>query len=206
MARSHRVSSSEGLGIVSLSFIRSLPDFLRPNYPVSNQNKVLTTCLALLVVVEFSAIVVYYANIRDNVFFTQLSSHTTGVIEKTMCVFIVVTDISLAGSLVFLLRRRRSGFAKTDSIIKRLIAYIVSTSLVTVVVAALCIMSLFAFPRTFLFISFAHFISQCMFDFTYKYMTVTDLLSTSRLRQLHVRLVSHPNRSLLRASFIVPLG
>ena len=129
---------------------------------VSDRNRALTAGLALVVVIEFTDLMIYYANIHNKKLFSQLSSNTTEVIEKVTCSIILFTDIVLASCLVFLLYRRRSGFGKTDSIVKRLITYIVSTSLVTVIVMGLAFISLFAFPGTFLYISLTRLVSQCM--------------------------------------------
>lgn len=128
---------------------------------VSNGNRILTGLLIVFVALEFSVIMVYYASIREQKFFLQSMTFKVMTIAKTTSAFVASTDLVLASSLVFLLRRRRSGFKTTDSIVQRLIAYTISTSLVTFLVASLGLMALIAFPMTFLWIGLAHLISQC---------------------------------------------
>lgn len=128
---------------------------------VSQRSVILTAALVILVSVEFAGITVYYAAIRENRFFVQLTRYKIMLIEKIITSIAAFTDLALAGSLVFLLRRRRSGFAQTDSIVQRLIAYTVSTSLVTFVIACIALISILVWPKSFVFIGCAHLISQC---------------------------------------------
>ena len=152
---------------------------------VSHRNLVLTAALAILVSIEFAGITVYYAAIRENKFLVQLTRHKIMLIENIMTSTAAFTDLALAGSLVFLLRRWRSGFAQTDSMVQRIIAYTVSTSLVTFLVACLAIISLLAWPKTFVFIGCAHLISQCEW-FTLHKEPVFSLLTIQSLQAMSI--------------------
>ena len=94
---------------------------------MSKKNKILVAALAFLVVVEFVSVMLYFSRVKNTKFLVYLANPTTTTIEKVMNGIFVITDVALAGALVVLLHRSRSGFSRTDSIIKQLIAYTLST-------------------------------------------------------------------------------
>ena len=94
---------------------------------MSKKNKVLVVVLAFLVAVEFALVMVYFARVKNTKLLVDLANPKTTTIEKIMNGVFVITDVALAGALVVLLHRSRSGFLRTDSIIKQLIAYTLST-------------------------------------------------------------------------------
>ncbi|KAF9510616.1 hypothetical protein BS47DRAFT_1347742 [Hydnum rufescens UP504] len=50
-----------------------------------------------------------------------------------------ITDIVIAAFMCLLLRRRRTGFQKTDSVLKHMVLYTISTGLVTSVLSCICL-------------------------------------------------------------------
>ena len=104
-------------------------------FQVSSKNKVLCGVLGSLVALEFCSVMLYYSRIRKAKLFTEFSNRTTTTIEKVMNGIFILTDTSLAGSLVVLLRKNRSGFSKTDTIVRKLIRFTISTSLPTAIMA-----------------------------------------------------------------------
>ena len=102
---------------------------------VSKRNKVLVAVLSFFVVAEFGSVIAYFVKIKRATLYVDFADRTTTTIERTMNVIFIVTDTSIAGSLVYLLQKNRSGFRKTDSIIHRLILFTISTSAPTAVVA-----------------------------------------------------------------------
>lgn len=115
----------------------------------------------MLVVVEFSAIMVFYGSVQGELLWIQLTTFKVVTIEEITSSLVVLTDVFLASSLVFLLLRLRSGVKRTDSVVKRLVVYIISTSLITSLVACLALTAAIVFPKTFLWICFVHLLCQC---------------------------------------------
>ena len=91
--------------------------------------------LAILVILEFAATLVYYGHLTSVKSVVSLSSHTSRAIENTMNALYLVTDSILSSYLVFHLRRMRSGTKQTDSVVDIITIYTVSTSFVTVAIA-----------------------------------------------------------------------
>lgn len=73
--------------------------------------------------------------------FFQLQSKTDNALRAAMNSFALATDVALALSLIILLHRIRSGLRNTDSVVNRISVYVVSTSLVTVVVSTMAIVA-----------------------------------------------------------------
>ena len=136
--------------------------------------------------------IVYCVTISKATFLTQLATYRTSTIEKIMNSTLIFADVALAGSLVFLLQRRRSGFKKTDSGLKLIITYTVGTSAVTVIVTALALATNICYPDSFAYVACDLVISKCEFMFWHWIF----LLTRFRLHQLHVcfvRFFQYPN-------------
>jgi len=52
-----------------------------------------------------------------------------------------ITDLTLAGSMTFLLRRQRTGFMRTDNAINRMVFYTINTGTITSVVAVIILVT-----------------------------------------------------------------
>ncbi|KAI0659169.1 hypothetical protein C8Q70DRAFT_155767 [Cubamyces menziesii] len=64
----------------------------------------------------------------------------------------VVADILIAASMCVLLAKRRTGFAKTDSMVRVLILYSVNTGALTSLCALICLITYATMPDNFIFI------------------------------------------------------
>ena len=128
---------------------------------MGNKRLVLPIFLSHLVAGEAAAICLYYAKANEAQLFEQLTFSENVHVEQAMNVLFVVADLALATSMVFLLRQHRSGFAKTDSIIQRIVSYTLSTSLVTVVVSTVALISVIVAPSSFLFLAADLTICKC---------------------------------------------
>lgn len=162
-------------------------------FSVSNKNRILTGSLVILIIVEISAVTIFYDSVQGGLLWSRYETFKVMTIEEIVSALVVFTDIFLASSLVFLLRRRRSGVKRTDSIVRRIIVYIISTSLVTSLVACLGLMTVIAFPRTFLYLCFAHLISQCT---CFLPINEQDLLTRIYLGYVNCMFVSYVSHSL----------
>ena len=73
-------------------------------------------------------------------------------LEKICNVLRAVSDISIAGALVFLLRQSRTGFKRSESIVNKLIIFSINTGAVTTLCAIMAL--IFVSRRFFSSISF----------------------------------------------------
>ena len=109
---------------------------------------------------------------------TQLQTLLT--LEKVCNVLGAVSDISIAGTLVFLLRKSRTGFKRTETLVNRLVMFSINTGLITSMCAIMALVSVrptflallsptnidivflkvLAWPNTFLYIAFYLLISR----------------------------------------------
>ncbi|KAJ7035209.1 hypothetical protein C8F04DRAFT_1099429 [Mycena alexandri] len=69
-------------------------------------------------------------------------------------------DLSVALALCYLLRRSRTGFARTDSLIRMLMMYAVNTGLVVAIDAAAGMLSFVFMPTNFIFLGFYLLLSK----------------------------------------------
>ncbi len=62
-------------------------------------------------------------------------------LEKVCNVFGAVSDIGIAGTLVYLLRKSRTGFKRTETLVNRLIMFSINTGLITSMCAIMALVS-----------------------------------------------------------------
>ncbi|KAF9069248.1 hypothetical protein BDP27DRAFT_1421219 [Rhodocollybia butyracea] len=89
-------------------------------------------------------------------------------------IFAILSDISIAFALVLLLRRKRSGFEDTNSLIKKLVAYAINRCILTSVLAVL---------QVILFMSFPNSMYAFAFDFIIGKLYVNSLLASLNSRK-----------------------
>ncbi|KAL0960625.1 hypothetical protein HGRIS_005656 [Hohenbuehelia grisea] len=70
-------------------------------------------------------------------------------------------DIIIAMSLCFYLTRSRTGFKRTDSLITTLIAYSLTTGLITSVIASVAVITFAIMPTNFIWLSFFWILGKC---------------------------------------------
>lgn len=106
-----------------------------------------------------------FSNIRDREWLGRASES-----------LVVVSDFSIAGSLIFYLNRSRTGFKRTETMVNRLIIFTINTGLSTSVVATL----------TLLFVSntppLSHLVSESAWCLVYWIRFPCFLITTSTLR------------------------
>ncbi|KAL5524135.1 hypothetical protein ACEPAG_8308 [Sanghuangporus baumii] len=127
-------------------------------FSLSNQNYLLAGTLTLLSVVQlaYGSVYIHLVHVRP------LS--TTIKFERAMNVLVFVTDIAIALAIVILLRRRRSGFRRTEGLIKRLVALTIGTSLITGVMAILAFIVAEVLPNTLIYLIIDFCISKLYYN------------------------------------------
>ncbi|OCB91622.1 hypothetical protein A7U60_g1121 [Sanghuangporus baumii] len=114
---------------------------IRRAWYLSNKNRILTGALCVAVLAQFAVTMTYsirIAIVRENKLLPgmQLAAAATAAI----------TDTYLAVVLVWLLRKARSGFKRSDSVVNRLVTYTIGSSLVTAVSALFALVSAVVAP------------------------------------------------------------
>ncbi|KAL0949179.1 hypothetical protein HGRIS_009257 [Hohenbuehelia grisea] len=75
-------------------------------------------------------------------------------LSMTVNVLAAVGDALIAGSLVYLLQRSRTGFRKSDTMISKLTMFTVNTGLLTSICATASLISILLWGNTFIYIAF----------------------------------------------------
>lgn len=96
---------------------------------MSEKNNRLAAVLLILISGKLAPIVVYFAQLYHITSALQLRDYMATA--TAMSAVFAFVDTTLACTLVVLLRRRRSGFDRTDSMINRIMRYTIGTGLVT---------------------------------------------------------------------------
>ncbi|KAI8970569.1 hypothetical protein BD414DRAFT_540849 [Trametes punicea] len=99
----------------------------------------------------------------------------------------VVADILIAGSMCVFLSRRRTGFTRTDSMVRVLILYSINTGALTSLCALLCLITYATMPDNFIFIGI-YFVLPKLF--------LNSLLATLNARRPLREAVSGPMLSI----------
>ncbi|KLO17950.1 hypothetical protein SCHPADRAFT_139964 [Schizopora paradoxa] len=134
--------------------------FLYRVFRLSHRNYLLVGVLAVLSAGQFTSIVVYFAKVYPMKTLAELSTLIT--LEKVCNILGAVSDLSIAASLVFLLRnsRSQSRFKQTQTLVNRMIMFSIKTGLITSFCAIMAFVSVLAWPETFMYIAFYLLISR----------------------------------------------
>ncbi|KLO04985.1 hypothetical protein SCHPADRAFT_947285 [Schizopora paradoxa] len=132
--------------------------FIYRAWRLSRHNLVLVTFLSLFSLGQSLSILIYYIKSFNFKTLAQLSD--LFILEKVLNVFGVVSDFSIAGTLIFLLQRSRTGWKTTDSIVNRLILFSINTGAVTSLCAIFALIFVSVYPNTFIYITFYMLISK----------------------------------------------
>lgn len=119
---------------------------------VSNGNYILAGITGVLVFGQFLLTIIDYGKIANYKTFLQLS--TDFRVVRAVNALSVAADATIALTLVFLLHKIRSGFKRSDTLINKLIAYAINTSLVTGICSVGSLVATVAWPQTFIFLFF----------------------------------------------------
>ena len=128
------------------SFVASLITFLA----VSNRNYVVTGGLTFLVSSQLAVTIIYLTKARTLRRVEQLVSIVD--YERAMNVMIFVTDTTIALTLMYYLWNLRSGFRRTQHILKRLVSYTIGTGLIVGMMMIGAFVAAEVFPNTLIYI------------------------------------------------------
>ncbi|KAL5514828.1 hypothetical protein ACEPAG_2144 [Sanghuangporus baumii] len=105
--------------------------FVRRAWYLSNKNKILLGILCADILTQFVVATIYYGQIYHLTSWTQFTKvvHT----ELAMNCISVFTDTFLGVVVVWLLWKNRSGVKRTDSLVTRLVLYMIGSGLVTAI-------------------------------------------------------------------------
>ncbi|KAL5514910.1 hypothetical protein ACEPAG_2226 [Sanghuangporus baumii] len=147
-----RVSRSSIHCAIITAFIDAMAQaiFVRRAWYVSKKNKAITAVLCIAILAQFAITTAYYGQIYGATIVTQLTEavHT----ELAMNYIVVCTDALLAGVLVWLLYRSRSGVKRTDSIVNRVIMYTIGSGLVPAIWAIVAAIGAQVSPRSVIYL------------------------------------------------------
>ncbi|OCH93188.1 hypothetical protein OBBRIDRAFT_350577 [Obba rivulosa] len=117
--------------------------------------------------------------------FTQLSP----IFYVAVCAAIMA-DVLIASSQVATLWRLRTGFKRTDSIVRTLMLYSINTGLLTSVMAVVCLVTYVSMPDTFIYVAVYHIVSGLLLNaLLATYNAKTEL----RNFESNVQVLSNPN-------------
>ncbi|EJD05289.1 uncharacterized protein FOMMEDRAFT_27450 [Fomitiporia mediterranea MF3/22] len=118
-------------------------------WKLSQGNKWLVIYLMITVLAAFSFITSYFAkSIEGSTFSNVKSREWLGRASESL---VVISDFSIAGSLIYYLQRSRTGFRKTETMVNRLTILTVNTGLSTSIVATLTLIFLSAYPHKYIY-------------------------------------------------------
>ncbi|KAJ7228989.1 hypothetical protein GGX14DRAFT_692836 [Mycena pura] len=129
---------------------------------MSNRNKALTAIVALLVVAEFGCSVAFTVESMKLGTWKELGELKG--LSMTVNVLGAVSDFVIAVILVFYLRRSRTGFKKSDTMITKLIVFSVSTGLLTSVCAIASLVSIIIWGQTLIYVAFYFSLGRLYFN------------------------------------------
>ncbi|KAL5478277.1 hypothetical protein ACEPAI_2461 [Sanghuangporus weigelae] len=149
---------------------------IRRAWYLSSKNNILAGVLSAAVLAQFSLTLTYYGQVINLNRIAQLDDaiHT----ELAMTGVAVFTDTLLAVVLIWLLRKARSGFRRSDSIVNRLVMYIVGSSLVTAMCVIVALISAAVAPHSFIYLLADLVIPKLYFN-----CMLASLNARSRLRE-----------------------
>ncbi|OCB91624.1 hypothetical protein A7U60_g1123 [Sanghuangporus baumii] len=161
----YRFQETSPAVVVLTSLISALAQviFVQRAWYLSDKNYVILGTLSIAVLAQFAENMAYFArivNIRD----IRLIGDNLLPIEFSTASVTVFTDTFLAVVLIWLLRKARSGFRRTDSIVNRLVAYIVGSSLITVVCSLVGLIGATVAPHSFIYMSCGLVLTKLYFN------------------------------------------
>ncbi|KAI9460439.1 hypothetical protein HD554DRAFT_1587456 [Boletus coccyginus] len=121
-------------------------------YRLSNESWLATGLVMILVIGEFVLVVVYAIQALPFKTFVQLTSLKT--LSMSVNAVAAAGDVLIAVLLCALLQRSRTGFRRSDSLINKLIVFSINTGLLTSLCAIASLVSIVAWPNTFIYIAF----------------------------------------------------
>ncbi|KAL5514868.1 hypothetical protein ACEPAG_2184 [Sanghuangporus baumii] len=122
---------------------------IRRAWYLGSKNRVLTGALSVAVLAQFAVSMSYSIRIASIEEIVLLADAIP--LQIASAAVAGITDTCLAVTLVWLMRRARSGFRRSDSIVKRLVTYTIGSSLVTAICAVFSLISAAVAPHSFIY-------------------------------------------------------
>ncbi|TDL20087.1 hypothetical protein BD410DRAFT_805328 [Rickenella mellea] len=138
---------------------------------LSHKNIWLVGGIMFLVVAELALSMLYVGEAIPLKTYAALTKIVN--LSRTLNALAAVSDVAIAGALIFLLNSQRTGFRSSETIINRLILFTMNTGLLTSICAIMSLITITVLPTTFVYISF--------------YVTVSRLYTNSLLATLNAR-------------------
>ncbi|KAI5118153.1 hypothetical protein M0805_000532 [Coniferiporia weirii] len=124
--------------------------FVMRIWHLSKQNRILTGVLGVFIACQFTATVIYYVKVYSLSEITGLATVINTEIALNSVVAFV--DTSIASVLAFLLHSHRSSIKQTNSLINRLMAYTISTGLLTSAMSLMALITALVYPTKFIYL------------------------------------------------------
>ena len=99
---------------------------------MSNRNKPLLVALSVMIMIEMGLYCAYFEETWRSKYFESLTHGAPFAVQIALLVVQITAEIALCAALLYLLYRSRTGFKASNSIIKRIIALTMGTSLITI--------------------------------------------------------------------------
>ncbi|KAL5478258.1 hypothetical protein ACEPAI_2442 [Sanghuangporus weigelae] len=150
--------------------------FLRRVWCLSGRNRLLTGILFVLVLSQLALTMTCSGIILNKALLRQAA--TLGRFEIIMNTSAVFVDMLLALSMIWFLRKNRSGVRRTDSIVNRIVMLTIGSGLVTALWAIIAVVSAAVAPRSLIYLS-----SDLIFPKLYFNCMMASLNARSSLRE-----------------------
>ncbi|OCB90297.1 hypothetical protein A7U60_g2471 [Sanghuangporus baumii] len=192
------IDESPFAGVVA--FMVQLVFIVRVWY-LSNKNHLLTGFLVTIVLAQLGTSLSYFGQVYH---FTN-AAQLLGVLntERALHALIVVADMLIAVVLIYLLWNRRSGIRKTDSIIKRLIIYTISTGLVASLWGLIGLVGNQVLPSSFIYLLIDLVMPKLYFNCMLASLNARSSIRENLMRDggaMSIRLENLPSNSVDRPS------
>ncbi|KAG1908135.1 uncharacterized protein F5891DRAFT_991692 [Suillus fuscotomentosus] len=121
-------------------------------YHLSNKNMIITASVMSLVIAEFVIVIIYVAKAVGLTTFAQVPQIRS--LSMSINAIAAAGDILIAVLLCTFLQRSRTGFRRSDTMIKKLMLFTINTGLLTSVCAMMSFISIAVWPDTYIYIAF----------------------------------------------------
>ncbi|KAG1857209.1 hypothetical protein C8R48DRAFT_717539 [Suillus tomentosus] len=121
-------------------------------YHLSNKNMIITASVMSLVIAEFVIVVIYVAKAVGLTTFAQVPQIRT--LSMSINAIAAAGDILIAVLLCTFLQRSRTGFRRSETMIKKLMLFTINTGLLTSICAMMSLISIAVWPDTYIYIAF----------------------------------------------------
>ncbi|KAG1813405.1 hypothetical protein EV424DRAFT_1416876 [Suillus variegatus] len=121
-------------------------------YHLSNKSMIITASVMSLVIAELVIVVIYVAKAVHLTTFAQVPQIRS--LSMSINAVAAAGDILIAVLLCTFLQRSRTGFRRSETMIKKLMLFTINTGLLTSVCAMMSFISIVVWPDTYIYIAF----------------------------------------------------